>query len=75
MNGGIVEGVWSGVNVISLFEPSIEMPKAFQNLTGIEKIELKSPHSSYGCILSSCSSNTNSNIDQGLLKNPSINSN
>jgi len=39
-NGNILEGIWSGVNVVSLFE-----------LFG-----LKSPHSNYECILSNCNS-------------------
>ena len=37
-NGGVIEGAWSGINTISLFE-----------IFG-----LKSPHSNYECILSNC---------------------
>ncbi len=55
-NGSIIEAVWSGVNTISLFDPSIEMPTVVRNTTGVDKIEIKSPHSNYRCILSNCNS-------------------
>jgi hypothetical protein len=55
-NGSVLQAIWSAGHIFHLFEPSIEMPTFIRNVTGIEKIELKSPHSNYVCILSNCNS-------------------
>lgn len=81
MNGDIFESIWSAMNVVSLFEAPIKPninkftsdPAGFLQNPKSYFQNLESPHSNYGCILSSCASNKSLNIDSNLFPNINLN--
>jgi hypothetical protein len=86
MNGTILDAIWSGINIVSLFEAPIKPninnmgrlmlgDVSAPSKIGDYFMPLKSPHASYPCILSGCKANTNLNFNQNSPLAPPSNIN